>query len=66
MAKPGPGVGGHCIAVDPWFLADNSANCHLNKAARDINDNMPNHMMRAVKAMLKDVDSPTISILGVA
>jgi UDP-N-acetyl-D-mannosaminuronic acid dehydrogenase len=66
MAKPGPGVGGHCIAVDPWFLADNSANCQLIKTARDINDNMPNHVMRAVKAMLKDVDSPTISILGVA
>jgi UDP-N-acetyl-D-mannosaminuronic acid dehydrogenase len=65
-AKPGPGVGGHCIAVDPWFLTNNPTNCHLIKAARDINDTMPNHVMRAVKAMLKDVESPTISILGVA
>ncbi|MDW5563061.1 MAG: nucleotide sugar dehydrogenase [Methanomassiliicoccus sp.] len=66
IAKPGPGVGGHCIAVDPWFLADNSMNCQLIKTARDINDSMPNYVIRTIKSMLKDVENPTITLLGVA
>ena len=37
--SPGVGVGGHCIAVDPWFLvSDDSENTRLIKTARDIND----------------------------
>ncbi len=66
IAKPGPGVGGHCIAIDPWFLADNSMCCQLIKTARDINDNMPNYVIKTVKEMVKDVENPTITILGVA
>jgi UDP-N-acetyl-D-mannosaminuronic acid dehydrogenase len=66
IAKPGPGVGGHCIAVDPWFLADNSMNCELIKTARDINDSMPNYVIKTIKSMLKDVENPTITLLGVA
>ncbi len=66
IAKPGPGVGGHCIAVDPWFLADNSMSCQLIKVARDINDSMPNYVIRTVKTMLKDIENPTITLLGVA
>lgn len=66
IAKPGPGVGGHCIAVDPWFLADNSMCCQLIKTARDINDSMPNYVINEVKEMLRDVENPTITLLGVA
>ncbi len=64
--KPGPGVGGHCIAVDPWFLTNNPGNCQLIKASRDVNDNMPNIVLGAVKSLVKDVENPTITILGVA
>jgi UDP-N-acetyl-D-mannosaminuronic acid dehydrogenase len=64
--KPGPGVGGHCIAVDPWFLTNNPNNCQLIKASRDVNDNMPNIVLNMVKSIVKDVEHPIITVLGVA
>jgi UDP-N-acetyl-D-mannosaminuronic acid dehydrogenase len=42
ILSPGPGVGGHCISVDPWFLAgDYPQEAKLIRAAREINDGMP-------------------------
>lgn len=64
--KPGPGVGGHCIAVDPWFLTNNPNNCQLIKCSRDVNDNMPNMVLKAVRSLVKDVGDVTIAVLGVA
>ncbi len=49
ILQPGPGVGGHCIAVDPWFIvaaAPNQAN--LIRAAREVNDSKPAHVTRRV------------------
>ena len=66
ILKPGPGVGGHCIAIDPWFLTENSTRCRVVSLARDINDSMPNHVLRIVKEMLNGVDNPTITVFGVA
>jgi UDP-N-acetyl-D-mannosaminuronic acid dehydrogenase len=66
VLKPGPGVGGHCIAIDPWFLTENSTRCRIVSLAREINDGMPNHVLQIVKQMLKDVDDPVITVLGVA
>ena len=66
ILKPGPGVGGHCIAIDPWFLTENSTRCRIVSLAREINDGMPNHILQIVKGMLKGVDEPTITVLGVA
>ena len=66
IAKPGPGVGGHCIAIDPWFLTDNSMSCQLIKSARDVNDYMPNHVVRMIKSATKDIENPIVTILGVA
>jgi len=65
---PGPGVGGHCIAVDPWFLTENSINATLITTAREINDNMPSFVVNRVKRILKDhgVLNPTVSVFGVA
>ena len=37
ILQPGPGVGGHCIAVDPWFIVSSSKNAKLIKKAREIN-----------------------------
>lgn len=62
--RPGPGVGGHCIPIDPWFLV--SDNTPLIKQARFINDSMPAYIFSKVQELLKDVSSPTISIFGVA
>ncbi len=63
---PGPGVGGHCIAVDPWFLTENSTRCRIVSLAREINDSMPNHVLRIVKRMIEGINCPVISVLGVA
>jgi UDP-N-acetyl-D-mannosaminuronic acid dehydrogenase len=41
-------------------------NCELIKTARDINDSMPNYVIKTIKSMLKDVENPTITLLGVA
>ena len=66
ILKPGPGVGGHCIAIDPWFLTENSTRCRIVSLAREINDGMPNHVLQMTKRMVKDVEKPTITVLGVA
>jgi len=66
ILKPGPGVGGHCIAIDPWFLTGNSTRCRIVSLAREINDGMPNHTLQIVKGMLKGVNEPVITVLGVA
>ena len=66
ILKPGPGVGGHCIAVDPWFLKENSSKFKIISLARDINDSMPNYILQLIKPLLKDIRNPTITIFGVA
>lgn len=66
ILKPGPGVGGHCLAVDPWFLAENSTRSRIISLAREINDSMPHHVLNLVKDLLGGIKNPTISVLGVA
>jgi UDP-N-acetyl-D-mannosaminuronic acid dehydrogenase len=62
--KPGPGVGGHCIAVDPWFLVNNDTS--LICQARLINDGMPSIVIGLVEKMLRTVKQPIVILLGVA
>lgn len=53
VLNPGPGVGGHCIAVDPWFLVEVAPfEARLVRLAREINDGMPSHVVGLVAAML--------------
>ena len=66
VLNPGPGVGGHCIAVDPWFLTENSTRCRMVSTAREINDSMPNYVLHIARGLLAGIRDPTISILGVA
>lgn len=62
---PGPGVGGHCIAIDPWFLSETSERANLIRAARHINDDMPMHVVRTTTALLPRL-TKRITILGIA
>ncbi len=65
--QPGPGVGGHCIAVDPWFLVDAAPEImHLVKMARDINDAMPAFTVARVKRLLseKGISDCKVAVLG--
>jgi UDP-N-acetyl-D-mannosaminuronic acid dehydrogenase len=65
LHQPGPGVGGHCIAVDPWFLATAYPELTpLVYAARCVNDSMPAWVADHCVNWLADVDAPVITLLG--
>ena len=66
ILKPGPGVGGHCIAIDPWFLTENANNSSLIMMSRQINDSMPQYVLKMVKEMVVGIENPTITVFGVA
>ena len=64
--QPGPGVGGHCIAVDPWFIVEQAGGlARLIRTAREINDSMPHHVVDTVRTLVQGVASPKVALLGV-
>lgn len=64
---PGPGVGGHCLAVDPWFIVDKEPDySKLIKSARNINDYMPIYMYELIEKILGPNTNKQITILGIA
>jgi len=63
--KPGPGVGGHCISIDPWFLSSTTQGSWMINLAREINDSMPNFDLNYIRDMVKGIKNPNITILGV-
>lgn len=66
ILQPGPGVGGHCIPVDPWFLVHRSKGAaRLLKAARDVNDSRPGRVLDEVKEILGECKSSKVCLLGV-
>lgn len=72
VLEPGPGVGGHCIAVDPWFLIDSSPkHSILLRAARSINDATPGVVLESIRNKVEDIksrnnaDRPIVSCLGI-
>ena len=71
ILQPGPGVGGHCIAVDPWFIVQASPeDSRLIKMARLVNDSKPsfvlNKVLEAVSNTGKDIAELNIACLGLA
>ena len=67
ILQPGPGVGGHCIAVDPWFIVDKSpTTARLIRAAREVNDSKPEFIIQKVIAAVAKFKNPKIACLGLA
>ncbi|MEU3330833.1 UDP-N-acetyl-D-mannosamine dehydrogenase [Glutamicibacter creatinolyticus] len=68
ILQPGPGVGGHCIAVDPWFIvAAAPEESGLIKMARDTNDAKPNWVINKVKEATKAEDfNGKVAVMGLA
>ena len=67
ILEPGPGVGGHCIAVDPWFIVHAAPDlAKLLRSAREVNDMKPDAVVAEVKEKAKGVENPTIACLGLA
>jgi UDP-N-acetyl-D-mannosaminuronic acid dehydrogenase len=65
ILQPGPGVGGHCISVDPWFLVDRESDrTPLIRTAREVNDSQPEFVVRYIERALGDVRGRKIAVLG--
>jgi len=67
ILQPGPGVGGHCISVDPWFLVHSAPDhARLMKTAREVNDAKPNFVVEQVVQAASKFKRPVIGCLGLA
>ncbi len=72
ILQPGAGVGGHCIAVDPWFIvARDEANARLIRTAREVNNHKTDWVIDKIKLAAADANArtgrkPTIACLGLA
>lgn len=67
ILQPGPGVGGHCIAVDPWFIAASAPDlAQLISTARRVNDNKPDWVMEKIRTAAARFKKPVIGCLGLA
>jgi UDP-N-acetyl-D-mannosaminuronic acid dehydrogenase len=65
--NPGPGVGGHCISVDPWFLVEAAPDLtNLIASARQVNDSQPQFLVDLIKRNLGDLQGKHIALLGMA
>jgi UDP-N-acetyl-D-mannosaminuronic acid dehydrogenase len=68
ILSPGPGVGGHCISVDPWFLVEAAPDLsELISAARRVNNGQPHFVLNLMKGMVgDDLEGKRIAALGLA
>jgi len=65
ILSPGPGVGGHCISVDPWFLVgDYPGLANIILAARKINDGMPDFVLERIHNIMKEKGLTDVSRVG--
>lgn len=67
ILQPGPGVGGHCIAVDPWFIvAAEPETSRLIRTAREVNDRKPHWVLDRITAKADRFKNPVVGCLGLA
>lgn len=67
ILSPGPGVGGHCIAVDPWFLVSaDPEHTPLIRTAREVNDGKTGHVVARAAAMIEANPAARVACLGLA
>ena len=67
ILNPGPGVGGHCISVDPWFFVEAAPDLTpLILTSRRVNDSQPEFVMQTIKKHLGEIKGKHIAVLGLA
>lgn len=67
ILKPGPGVGGHCISVDPWFLVEAAPDIStIIHTARKVNDSQPAYVVNFIKQSIGNLQGKRIAALGLA
>lgn len=65
ILKPGPGVGGHCIAVDPWFIVDAAPHqARLIRTSREVNDGKADYVLSRAKELIETYPDRQIACLG--
>ena len=65
ILQPGPGVGGHCISVDPWFLVGDYPDLtNLILTARKVNDSMPSHVLKRIRDIMREHKIHDVSKVG--
>lgn len=64
--QPGPGVGGHCLAIDPYFICAKAPDqAKIIRLSRDTNKSMPEYVVEKVKMLLSEIKAPKIAAFGV-
>lgn len=67
ILSPGPGVGGHCIGVDPWFFVEAAPDLTpLIHTARQVNDNQPGFVLSSLAKLVPDLQGRRVAVLGLA
>ncbi|AOY18550.1 UDP-N-acetyl-D-mannosamine dehydrogenase [Bacillus sp. ABP14] len=66
LHQPGPGVGGHCLAVDPHFIVAKTPEiANIIQMSRDVNISMPLYVCENIEQLLQGIDSPKIAVFGI-
>lgn len=67
LHSPGPGVGGHCLAIDPYFICAKAPDvAKIIRLARETNRGMPQFVTQKVKMLLKGIEAPKVAAFGMA
>lgn len=67
ILRPGPGVGGHCIAVDPWFIIHSAPDdTPLIRIAREVNDGKTGHVLEQASLMIDELPAVPVACFGLA
>jgi len=67
VLQPGPGVGGHCIAIDPWFIVESAPEqARLIRMAREVNDGKPHFVLEKIRAAIGGRDGCAVACLGLS
>ena len=67
VLQPGCGVGGHCIAVDPWFIVDSAPEtAKIIRTAREVNDHKPEWVVSQIAQFAADQNTDTVICMGLA
>jgi UDP-N-acetyl-D-mannosaminuronic acid dehydrogenase len=67
ILQPGPGVGGHCIAVDPWFIVHSAPDAaRLIRTAREVNDHKPHYVVDRICQTAATTTKPVVACFGLS
>lgn len=66
LLNPGPGVGGHCLPIDPYFVIEKAPeSSNMISISRKINENMPHYIVSKIKSLVNNFENPKIAIWGI-